>query len=197
NTQALDLSILEQGGTMVLSLSGTDFVEPIDDAEFLATRDCWSQQWVYETEEVYRGEYLSAALLFDAEAHREGLSLPLLKEAQRDGTLLAVVRKYAESRYQEGYERGIHDSDASLVLDKILTLHESAGLLRFSPSARALACLFWAECREDLRDSWLRRARSLGRLREAFGRAPAAEALAQELAVAIARFVESTGLDIP
>jgi len=197
NTQALDLSILEQGGTMVLSLSGTDFVEPIDDAEFLATRDYWSQQWVSETEEVYRGEYLSAALLFDAEAHREGLSLPLLKEAQRDGTLLAVVRKYAESRYQEGYERGIHDSDASLVLDKILTLHESAGLLRFSPSARALACLFWAECREDLRDSWLRRARSLGRLREAFGRAPAAEALAQELAVAIARFVESTGLDIP
>ena len=35
-------------------------------------------------------------------------------------------------RYEEGYERGLHDHDATLILDKLLALHSTADLLRFA-----------------------------------------------------------------
>jgi len=197
NTQPLELSVLARGDDMVLSLSGTDYAETITDEAFLATREFWSQQIVSETDAVYRSEYLAASILFDAEAGRDGLSMRRLREVARDEVLLDLVRRYAERRYQEGYERGVHDSDAARILAKLVALHDSAGLLCFAPSARALACLFWAETRDAGQKTWLRRAASLGRLRTTFGRAPAAERLAEELAVAIAAFVADQKLDLP
>ena len=182
---------------MAVSLTGTDFLEAISDEAFLATRDYWSQQLPSETDDVYRAEYLAASILFDAEAEREELSLPALHDAQREeGGLLEVVRKYAGARYQEGYERGVHDADGTKILEKLLTLHDSAGLLRFAPTARALAVLFWACTEDERKDSWARRANSLGRLRTAFGRTPDAARLGDELAEAIAEFAEEAGIDI-
>jgi hypothetical protein len=207
NTQPLEVTVLPHGDGMALSVSGTDFMETIVDDELLGTRDFWSQQLPSETTDVYRGEYLAASILFDAEAERDGLSLGVLQKAQMAATrptgaeeggagLLELVRKYAGNRYQEGYERGVHDADATKILEKLLTLHASAGLLRFAPTARALACLFWAFVEDDRKVSWARRAHSLGRLRTAFGRTPDAARLADELAVAIAKFVEQSGIDI-
>lgn len=197
NTQPLELTILPHKDGMAVSLSGTDFMESIDDEAFNATKDYWSQQLISETKSVYRGEYLAASILFDAEAERDDLSLPVLREAQRgEGGLLELVRKYSASRYQEGYERGVHDADGALVLEKLLALHDSAGLLRFAPTARALGCLFWALSEDSHKESWHRRAQSLGRLRDAFGRSPAAVELGTEIATAVQAFAESTGVDI-
>ncbi|MEM6296530.1 MAG: DNA repair ATPase, partial [Myxococcota bacterium] len=195
NTQPLELTVLPKDDGMAVSISGTDFMEPITDEAFLATKDFWSQSLISETKSVYRGEYLAASILFDAEAEREGLSMAGLHEAQREeGGLLDVVRKVSGSRYQEGYERGVHDADATAILEKLVTLHDSAGLLRFAPTARAIGCLFWAFSDDERKEAWHRRAMSLGRLRAAFGGSSALVQLGTEIAEAVAAFIESTGL---
>jgi len=196
NTQVLDVTLLARGDQMALHLGGTDFFEPIDDPEFNKTRDYWHQQIVSETEQVYRGEYLAAAVLAAAEAGEHGLDLARLHGAEREpGGLLELVRRFAAERYDEGYERGLHDADAAAILEKLLALRATAGLLRVSPTPRALACLFWAFLeRGDLRAAWHRRAQSVARLRAAFRFTPAAAALAAELARAIAEFLAAQGL---
>ncbi len=196
NTQVLDVTLLARGDQMALHLGGTDFFEPVDDPEFNRTRDYWQQQIVSETEQVYRGEYLAAAVLAAAESGEQGLDLERLHGAEREpGGLLELVRRFAAERYDEGYERGLHDADAAAILEKLLALRATAGLLRVSPAPRALACLFWAYLeRSDLRAAWHPRAQSVARLRAAFRFTPAAAALAAELSRAIAEFLNAQGL---
>ncbi|MDC0674879.1 DNA repair ATPase [Nannocystis radixulma] len=196
NTQVLDLTLVAREGAMAIHLGGTDFYETVEDPEFAKTKDFWAQQLVSETEQVYRGEYLAASVLFAAERGEHGLTVDKLHAAGREaGGLVDVVRKFAAERYDEGYERGLHDSDAALILDKLLAMYATAGLLRVSPGPRALACLFWAWFdRNELKAVWHRRAQSAGRLRAAFGHGAALEALAGDLARAIAEWVQQTGL---
>ncbi|MBH23817.1 MAG: DNA repair protein [Myxococcales bacterium] len=196
NTQALELTMLPRDGQMMLHLTGTDFYEAVDDPKFLATRECWEQRIVSESPEVYRGEFLAASIFFDAEENRNGMTIHRLHEGlgASDG-LLSIVREYATDRYDEGYERGVHDADAALILEKLLALHTTTGLLRFNSRARALACLFWGYGVErDRADLWTRRARSLGRLRETFGHATPLAQFGEELAEKIGEFLTTHAL---
>ncbi|MEZ6187361.1 MAG: DNA repair ATPase [Planctomycetota bacterium] len=191
NTRPLELTLVPRGEGMALHLTGTDFYEPVQDEGFQATKPFWQQQLVSETPEVYRGEYLAYTILDEAERGVGGRSLQGLLDAQREeGGLLAVVRGYAQDRYDEGYERGIHDHDAALILERLLALYTGAGLLRFPPRVRAYACLFWAHGDEEQQEGWLLRARSLGRLTARLGPTPAMDALAQELAAEVAESFE-------
>lgn len=188
NTQALELTMVPRGGVMMAHLTGTDFHEPITDARFLATKEYWDQNLVSENRRVYRGEYLAASVLFAAQERRDGLSLEVLHEAEREQAdeLLQIVRRVAGERYDEGYERGLHDADATAILRGLLSLTATAEKLKFPPRVRAVAALFWASLEDDdARDDWALRARSMGRLLAAFEHSPAADAFAVELAEAI------------
>ncbi|MEO1273400.1 MAG: DNA repair protein, partial [Myxococcota bacterium] len=193
NTQTLELTMLPRDDQMMLHLTGTDFYEAVGDPKFLATRDCWEQRIVSESTEVYRGEYLAALIFFDAEHNRNGMTIHRLHEAlsASDG-LLTLVREVATNRYDEGYERGVHDADAALIMEKLLALHTTTGLLRFNTRARALACLFWAFGVDDSKSTlWQRRARSLGRLRETFGHPAPLAQFGDELSEKLAHFLEA------
>jgi MoxR-like ATPase len=196
NTQALDLTMVPRDDGMALHLTGTDFYEPVDDATFNQTRSYWAQTLVSEDADVYRAEYLAATLLFAAERGDDGLSVQGLLDATRDADgLLGLVRTFAQARYEEGYERGLHDADAALILEKLLNMRVSAGLLRFAPAPRAVAALFWAACEDEAaRALWHRKARSLGRLRASLGQHPASRALGDELAEAIGARMTALGL---
>ncbi len=197
NTQPLELGILPHGDGMALGLSGTDFVEPIDDEAFAVTRPYWSQQLPSETPEVYRAEYLAACIVFDAEAGRSGLTIEGLRDAERaEGGLMALVRKYAADRYQDGYERGVHDQDGALILGKLMGLYAVAGLLRYAPSARALACLYWAVRVDERKVGWHRRAQSLARLRQAFRVSDVGDRLVDELRAAIEELITDYKLEL-
>ncbi len=199
NTQPFDLTMVPRGDSeMAFHLSGTDFHETVDDPEFEATREYWEQLLVSETPEVYRGEYLAACMLFDAEEERAGLTLGSLQEASAQPRgLLELVRRYSAERYDEGYERGLHDHDAALILEKLTGLYATAGLLRFAPRPRAFACLFWTFHTEPAsRLLWERRAHSLGRLRHAFAHSAAILSFQDELATAISEFFEQHDLPI-
>jgi hypothetical protein len=192
NTQAVELTLVPRGpDEMALHFTGTEFYEAVTDPAFLATKACWSQALPSETPDVYRAEHLAARMLFAAEAGEAGLSIELLeRDHLSPATLLERVRAFAQDRYDEGYERGVHDHDAALILEKLIDLRRTAGLLRFAPGPRAAAALFWAmsDARAD-REAWARQARSLARLRKLLPDPRAMRRLGRELAVAIGRWL--------
>nr|BFE67183.1 hypothetical protein GCM10020092_004840 [Actinoplanes digitatis] len=114
NTQAIDLTLVPDGPDLAFAVTGTDYRAPVRDASFAATRPFWNQTVVSETPSVYRGEHLAAALLADDPAG--------VAAAAAGGTLIDVVRRAAEARYDEGYERGVHDADAALILEALVRL---------------------------------------------------------------------------
>ncbi|MEW1718426.1 DNA repair ATPase [Streptomyces sp. NPDC093109] len=192
NTQPLDLTLVPHGGGsgsgpgdaggLSFALTGTDYRAPVTDPEFAATRPYWGQELPSESAEVYRGEYLAARLLESGAASAGPVS---------DAELAVLVRKSAEEAYDEGYERGVHDHDATLILAALLRLRAEAGALRYEPAARAAAQLFWAHgTTPEAREAWTRRAVSMARARETFGLAPAIEALQEELAEAMGELTQ-------
>ncbi|MFE9449851.1 DNA repair ATPase [Streptomyces sp. NPDC006739] len=172
NTEPLDLTLVPHGEGLAFALTGTDYRSPVTDPDFAATRPYWNRPLPSESPEVYRAEHLAARLL-----HEHG-------PAALAGTdLAALVRRTAQESYDEGYERGVHDHDATAILTELLRLYEGAGPLRHPPAARAAAQLFWAHgTSAGERDGLTRRARSLARARETFGPAPALTDLHTELA---------------
>ncbi|GAA1023510.1 hypothetical protein Aple_102060 [Acrocarpospora pleiomorpha] len=178
NTQPADLTLVPHEGGMSFTITGTDYRSPVADPAFEATRPFWNQLLVSETAEVYRGEHLATSVLAAASDQPD---------------LLALVRRAAEERFDEGYERGVHDHDAAAILEVVQRLHAGAGLLRYPPEARAAAQFFWVFGTDSAgRERWTTRARSLARARDMFGGNPSAIAeLQRELAEAITTFTET------
>ncbi|MGW2225264.1 DNA repair ATPase [Streptomyces formicae] len=175
NTQPLDLALVPtaDGDGMSFALTGTDYRAPVTDPSFAELRPFWNQLLPSETAEVYRAEHLAARLLDEhgPEALLAADDLPTL------------VRAAAQTAYDEGYEPGVHDHDATLILGALLRLYDEAGPLRHTPEARATAQCFWAhDTTADERELWTRRAVSLARARDAFGLVPAIDDLRAELA---------------
>ncbi len=171
NTSPLDLVMLPRpttdGVRMHFHLTGTDYLRVVDDAGFAATQAFWELPVEGETPEVYRGEYLAWQVLQAAEAGREGLSLASLREA---GDKLGVlVQEAAARRVDQGYERGVHDADATLILRALLHLADTCGLLRHPATARALAVISWVRHADREQAERLRRqAQSLAVVRTRF-----------------------------
>ncbi|MEV0185171.1 DNA repair ATPase [Streptomyces sp. NPDC050625] len=184
-TQPLDLTLVPHGAGLSFALTGTDYRSPVTDPEFAATRPYWDRHLPSESPEVYRAEHLAARLLTE----HGPAALALTDD------LPALVRKAAEEAYDEGYERGVHDHDATLILTALLPLYQQAGPLRHEPAARAAAQLFWTHgTTAEARATWTRRAVSLARARDTFGPAPAIADLEEELAGAIGAW---SGQDTP
>ncbi|MGV9991536.1 DNA repair ATPase [Streptomyces sp. NPDC003374] len=175
-TQPLDLTLVSHGDGLAFALTGTDYRSPVTDPEITAARPYWDRSLPSESPEVYRAEHLAARLL-----REHG------PDVLAAADLPAFVRRTAQEAYDEGYERGVHDHDATLILTTLLPLHERAGALRHEPAARAAAQMFWAHgTTAEARTVWARRAVSLARARDTFGPSAAVAELEEELAEAIA-----------
>lgn len=176
NTEPLDLTLVPYGTDgLAFAVTGTDYRSPVTDPTFAATRPYWGRALPSESPEVYRAEYLAARLLAD-----HGPRALAAEPGAAD--LAALVRRAAQESYDEGYERGVHDHDATAILAEVLRLRSTAGPLRHRPSARAAAQLFWAHgCTPEAREVWTRRARSLARARDTFGVVPAIGEFCAEL----------------
>ncbi|WP_442942089.1 DNA repair ATPase [Nonomuraea sp. NBC_00507] len=174
NTQPIDLTLVPHDNAMYFAITGTDYRSPVPPS-FEHTRPFWDQLLVSETPDVYRAEHLAASLL----------------DSVTPGAPLAdLVRQAAESRYDEGYERGVHDHDATAILDTLMRLREGAGLLRYPAEVRAMAQLFWAFGADEVsRKTFTTRAVSLVRARTVFGITPTLGSLATELGTLIADFM--------
>ncbi|KRG53119.1 DNA repair ATPase [Stenotrophomonas beteli] len=196
NTQALDLTLLPRGDTLAIHLTGTDFLETLHDPELDALKPFWPVTQDSESEAIYRGEYLAGCLLRAAEEGREGLDLPqLLHDAAEPDALDQRVRAFAAPRYREGYERGIHDHDAALILRALLPLQQAAGPLRHAPRVRALAQLFWAALqRDDAVAQWPGRQAGADAIARLFGSDEGRQALRGEMARALHDYAQAQAL---
>jgi len=206
NTRELELTLVprsREGGVegMALHLVGTDFYEAVTNEAFLETAPYWVQTLASETPEVYRGEYLASSILDLAERGEGELSLESLHAALQSETLLDVVRSVASERYDEGYDRGVHDADTAKIVESLLNLTSTAGSLRYPGDARTLALLAWHRLERSEREALHRRAHSLSRLAESFGLAGSfgrngeAETLADELETRIEPVLEGGAYD--
>ncbi len=198
NTQPLDLTLLPRGEQLAIHLTGTDFMEPIDNPELGALKPFWSIALQSESADLYRGEYLAGQMLDAALRQREGLSLVGLQRLTQDPAALdKMVREYAAPRYRDGYEKGIHDHDAALVLKALLALQRDAGSLVHPPAARALAFDFWARL-DPANQEWIARIRNARGIDALSQAGPALAALQAELAAAIRRdaLVDENGLGV-
>lgn len=162
NTQPLDLTLLsrqQSDGKRVLNLhlTGTDYYEVLNNAELNALRPYWDINIASESDSVYRAEYLAYSIIESAKKSQDGLTEARLYQAydatrltfdskgeiDEDSPLPKLVRAYATPRYQLGYDKGIHDHDATLLLLQILPTLREAGLLIYTPQVRSLAQLFY------------------------------------------------------
>ncbi|WP_201566296.1 DNA repair ATPase [Psychrobacter immobilis] len=162
NTQPLDLTLLsrqQSDGKRVLNLhlTGTDYYEVLNNAELNALRPYWDMNIASESDKVYRAEYLAYSIIESAKNSQDGLTETRLYQAydatiitldingdiDNDSPLSKLVKAYATPRYQLGYDKGIHDHDATLLLMQILPTLREAGLLIYTPQVRALAQLFY------------------------------------------------------
>ncbi|MBU1351067.1 MAG: DNA repair ATPase [Gammaproteobacteria bacterium] len=197
NRQPLDLTLVAHDGGLAWQITGTDYLAPAHDERLLALRPYWDQALVSETPALSRIEYLSAEWM---DALQNGSTEPgwaellvqlteLAPDAPLPATLLEPLRRFAAGRYQEGYQRGIHDDDALRLVQVLAPLQAAAGLLVYGPAERALALLYWQHgLREEGRQSLARRARSAAHIAQLFTRRDAQQALEHEAQAALHRF---------
>ncbi|MDR0633678.1 MAG: DNA repair ATPase, partial [Azoarcus sp.] len=206
NRQPLDLTLVPLDGALRFHLSGTDYYAPLApeaNAELEAHRAYWDRLLVSETPAFYRAEYLAGSLLEAAiagEAGETGLDWrglqALCADADNIAPVLEKLRLWSASRYQEGYQKGVHDVDAARILTALVNMQAAAGLLSYGPDARALAMLYWHEgCLDEKRAALLRQAISVMNLRAQYGTRESLKRLEKTLAEAFIAFAPAFGFD--
>ena len=189
NKQKLELTLLPRDDTMLLHISGSEYFEALAPETFADTEYLWQQELVSETDNVYRAEYLAASMLFEAETSGKA-AFDHFNTAIKNNNLGDLVRKTAEPRYQEGYDKGVHDADAALILTQLLSLRESIGLLAYSAPERRLAVLFFtSELAEKARQALSNRCKNLHLMEETFGASELRQQLTHELALTLNEYL--------
>lgn len=141
NTKAIDLSIVKKDTDLYYHITGTDFWDKVIYEGMNQYSHVFEQSIPSENEAVYRGEYLAYTLL-EAARNKEYESLDALYTKTEAG-LIETTQKFMESRYQEGYTKGVHDLDGAKILKTILELHFNIDLLIYSNEVRAMARLYY------------------------------------------------------
>jgi len=205
NTQDLDLTILPRDGQLNIHLTGTNFYEPIDNLELLKLEDYWELGLESETDQLYRAEYLAASILEAAETQQYDLSMEKLRLAVVDEKIMSqLVRDFATPRYKEGYEKGVHDHDAVLLLQALIPAIERADLLRYDPLSRGLAQIFWANINSKHNtiryqvghETWSERAQSALQMQSALNSGNAVELLVDEINSALHEFINQHPISV-
>jgi hypothetical protein len=200
--QPLDLSLVPSQGALSFQITGTDYVAPVNDLRLAALKSRWDQALVSETAELCRSEYLAGCLVQAAQRGQGGDGVLdwaglVAQVAQPDGDaagavpLLETVRAFAAPRYQEGYQKGVHDQDAARLAAALVRMQDAAGLLAWGPSERSLALLYWQHGRfANEREALQRRARAALQMQALFAAREALEAVEADTAAALQRFAD-------
>ncbi|WP_154223414.1 DNA repair ATPase [Marinicella rhabdoformis] len=197
NTQALDLTILPKGEQLVFHLSGTEYYEPIDNEQLHQYKAFWQQTLSSENREIYRAEYLAYAIFNAALLGKIESDMAALKQLN-DEELAQTVKDYASPLYQEGYEKGVHDHDASRILSALLKVHSASPLMMFNPSARAYANFYWLNVNDKpLQQQFTHQAKTAQTLINALGQRAMSEDLCLDFEQAMTDFYQALDMEVP
>jgi len=139
NSEALDLTIIPRGDKLALHLVGTQYFDAIDNEELNALKPYWNMNLSSESATVYRSEYLAYRFIEAVKKGEHDLDWPSLVISANDAeTIQDAIRVFATERYQEGYQKGVHDSDAAAITKILVPLLDKGELLQYSPQSREL-----------------------------------------------------------
>ncbi|MEM7010560.1 MAG: AAA family ATPase, partial [Verrucomicrobiota bacterium] len=138
-------------------------------------RAVWDQELISENQDVYRAEYLAYRML-------------------EENVPADSVNEFMSGRYAEGYVKGVHDEDGRKLIEGLLPIHEQAGRLRHSMTARACGLVFWEWFAGDDKKRLAAKLKALGRMREAFGQNGEGGKYEAELVERIEMFLEDSHL---
>ena len=160
NKQNLDLTIVYKDGKLNYHLTGTDFYQPLKSDILNSGKKFWDQDLVSENDQIYRSSFLAYKIF---KKYPVG-DLTSMTPAQ----LQAVVVDETSKNYSEGYIKGVHDSDALLILKTLLEKHNALGMLRFDSRTRAFAQFFWQNLEDEKRLNLNQKIKSAGEVLETF-----------------------------
>lgn len=160
NKQNLDLTIVYKDGKLNYHLTGTDFYQPLKSDILNSGKKFWDQDLVSENDQIYRSSFLAYKIF---KKYPVG-DLTSMTPAQ----LQAVVVDETSKNYSEGYIKGVHDSDALLILKTLLEKHTALGMLRFDSRTRAFAQFFWQNLEDEKRLNLNQKIKSAGEVLETF-----------------------------
>ena len=195
NTQPLALSLVQRDDSLYFHLAGTGFFEKINDTSLNSLKEVWDQSLISENNKVYRGEYLAYKILMAAEEAGEGE--PGLMDLQKKTSeeLRQYVQQFMATRYNEGYVKGVHDADATLILHSLLQIRQTAGLLRFGSPARSCAMLYWQHfASKEQKKSLEHQLKGAGYILQVFPETKEFEGIQEELKGVIGEFIRDTRL---
>lgn len=145
NTQKLALSMVQRDGEMYYHLAGTNFFEEVTDTIVLENKSIWNQSLISENDEVARAEYLAYVMYEEAKTSHK---LEELNQLTYDDFLI-YTQKIMALRYNEGYVKGIHDSDATKIVMELIRMHLEAKRLRYDAKTRVCASVYWEDLITD------------------------------------------------
>lgn len=183
NKQPLDLSIVYKNGTLQYHLTGTDFYQEINNEVLLRSRKYWDQELISENETIYRANYLAYKLF--SKYKSQGINGKTLIDFT-ESELLDLVKEESSKNYAEGYIKGVHDEDATLVLHVLVHKHHELDLLQFTPQVRAAARYFWESIPQEDKVLWNQTLKNAGNVRRIFPESDSAQQVIDELAFVVA-----------
>lgn len=144
NKQLLDLTIVNREGELFYHLTGTDYYQKVVNETLQQSQAYWNQELVSENVKVYRAAYLAYTVF-------TSLNAELLSQ-KNDDDLLELIQKESNTRYSEGYIKGVHDNDAHKILKVLIAKTQNLGLLKYAPKLRAAAQYFWYGIEKELQE---------------------------------------------
>lgn len=160
NRQPLDLTMVLKEESLFYHLTGTDFYEPVSSDLLGGASRFWNQPFVSENDAVYRSAYLAWKLIA-----QHGME-PL--HAANDSVIQNLIGEETAKHFDEGYTKGVHDSDAFTLLKAITHKHHALGLLGYQPGERVLARLFWEGLPAEEKQGWQQRIQAAGEVLKVF-----------------------------
>ncbi|MGV7105635.1 DNA repair ATPase [Flavobacterium sp. U410] len=156
NKQKLDLTLVTKNNQYFYHLTGTNFYQPIEYQEIDSFKDVWNQEFVTENQSVKKIEYIAWNVF---------LKNP---DIGTEKTNRAAIEEFFANHFGEGLVKGVHDEDALQIVTKLQQLNNQLGLLRYSPSERALAQLFWFFLEEGEKSYYEKQFQAIELLKQTF-----------------------------
>ena len=195
NTADLALTVVAKEDQLYFHLTGTDFYERMEHPLLEDYRAQWNQSLVSETPDVYRAEFLAYQLYEHAQNLTNSYESLEALAAMDAATRQQFVQQQMATRYDEGYVKGVHDDDASRILEALVSIHRSAGLLRYPSEARVCGILCWLHfLEEEERATLNHRLKGAGAILQVFTHSREFDEVLVALTEAVGGFLQHTHL---
>jgi hypothetical protein len=179
NKQKLDLTLVLKDQNYFYHLTGTNFYQPVEFEEIAQYKEVWNQEFISENQNVKRFEYMAWEIFLQQES-----IVPESVNAQ-------LVQEFMASHFGEGLVKGVHDVDALLVLQHLQQINNELGVLKYTPTERALAQLFWFFLDEEDKAFYEKQFSAVLLLKETFNSSKQFQYLNKRLSERIEEFNQS------